>query len=150
MTVDIERALLRRAIRAAGGYARFAAGLGISRQTIYRWKRVPERWISQIERVSGIPRHELRPDLYREPLTVVIERDAAETDLWFEARYKKRGSVAPIIASRSYRRGPVNGLQDQSTFLRITSWSPSTPVLAWLLVSPAANPTDARYAGISR
>jgi hypothetical protein len=45
MTVDIERALLRRAIRAAGGYARFAAGLGISRQTIYLWKRVPERWI---------------------------------------------------------------------------------------------------------
>jgi hypothetical protein len=38
MTVDIERALLRRAIRAAGGYARFAAG-------IYLWKRVPERWI---------------------------------------------------------------------------------------------------------
>jgi DNA-binding transcriptional regulator YdaS (Cro superfamily) len=86
MTVDIERGLLRRAIRAAGGYARLAAGLGISRQTIYLWKRVPEHWIIEIERVSGIPRHELRPDLCREPLTVDIERDAAETDLWFEAR----------------------------------------------------------------
>jgi len=74
MTVDIERALVRRAIRAAGGYARLAAGLGISRQTIYLWKRVPEHWIIEIERVSGTPRHELRPDLYREPLTVDIER----------------------------------------------------------------------------
>jgi hypothetical protein len=54
---------------------------------------------------------------------------------------------------RSHRRARLRrqcrGLQDQSAFLRITSLSPSTPVPPGLLVSLAANCTDAPYAGIS-
>jgi hypothetical protein len=41
----------------------------------------------------------------------------------------------------------LNGLQDQSAFLRINCWSPATPVPPWLLVS--REPYRAPYAGIS-
>ena len=149
MTVDIERALLRRAIRAAGGYARFAAGLGISRQTISYGSGFRSAGLARLNGCLGF--HATNSSRSLPGAADGRHREGRGRDgPLVRGAFKKRGSVAPIIASRSYRRGPVNGLQDQSTFLRITSRSPSTPVLAWLLVSPAANPTDARYAGISR
>jgi hypothetical protein len=65
-------------------------------------------------------------------------------------------SADPLLstfASRSHRRGPFNGLQDQSAFLRITSWSPSIRVVPWLVARPAANSAYAplrRYLLIGR
>ena len=55
---------LRRAIESAGGLARLAEPLGISAQAISQWVEVPPLRVIAVERVSGIPRHELRPDLY--------------------------------------------------------------------------------------
>jgi DNA-binding transcriptional regulator YdaS (Cro superfamily) len=55
---------LARAIEAAGGVRALAAKLGISHSVIVRWKRAPARHIIRIEEVTGVPSHELRPELY--------------------------------------------------------------------------------------
>ena len=43
-----------------------AKALGIDRVTLYRWarKQVPAEKLVEIEKVTGIPRHDLRPDLF--------------------------------------------------------------------------------------
>ena len=42
--------------------------LGVNKSTVLRWEAgpVPAERIIQIEKATGIPRHELRPDLYPE------------------------------------------------------------------------------------
>ncbi len=55
---------LKRAIEAAGGLAALAAPLGISAQAVSQWDEVPPRRVLAVEKVSGVSRHELRPDLY--------------------------------------------------------------------------------------
>lgn len=59
---------LHKAFAAAGsGYA-LAKELKVSRQTVYNWKRVPAERVLAVEKITGVPRHDLRPDLYpREP-----------------------------------------------------------------------------------
>ena len=54
-----------RAIRKAGGYAQVAKALGVRRQTVYKWReRLPLERIPEIERVTGLSRHDLRPDYF--------------------------------------------------------------------------------------
>lgn len=54
-------------LRAAGyGPAKLARLLdNISSQAISQWRKVPEDRVLEVERVTGISRHELRPDLSR-------------------------------------------------------------------------------------
>lgn len=40
------------------------AGTPITSQAITQWKRVPAARAIQIERITGISRHELRPDVF--------------------------------------------------------------------------------------
>lgn len=47
-----------------GGLKSFARRLGIRHQSLYSWKRVPAERVPEIERITGISRHELRPDIY--------------------------------------------------------------------------------------
>ncbi len=80
----MKRNIAQRAVKAAGGvskvareiskelksrakYKRRADGLlktDISRQAIFQWKRVPAEHVKVMERLSGMPRHVLRSDLY--------------------------------------------------------------------------------------
>ena len=46
------------------GQARLARMLGIRAQSLRKWKRVPPDRIVDFERVTGIPRSRLRPELY--------------------------------------------------------------------------------------
>lgn len=55
---------LQRAIKGAGGIGRLASELGISRQAVDKWSEVPPTRVLEVERLSGVSRHELRPDLY--------------------------------------------------------------------------------------
>lgn len=61
--------ILDNAIRAAGGYAAVAKALGVTRQTVYKWKDcVPLERVPDLERAIGVPRHKLRPDFFSEPM----------------------------------------------------------------------------------
>lgn len=50
-----------------GRLAKIAYGLGITRGAVAKWKRIPAERVLDVERITGIPRYELRPDLYPSP-----------------------------------------------------------------------------------
>lgn len=53
-----------RAIAAAGGVTRLAEAVGVSRSAVSQWPRVPANRVLAVEKATGVPRHELRPDIY--------------------------------------------------------------------------------------
>jgi DNA-binding transcriptional regulator YdaS (Cro superfamily) len=55
---------LEAAVQSFGGVAGLAAALGISYAAVYQWSRVPAARVLRIERLTGIARERLRPDLY--------------------------------------------------------------------------------------
>lgn len=55
---------LEDAIKAVGGVGALARALGISQPSVSNWTRVPPERVIEVERVSGVGRHLLRPDLY--------------------------------------------------------------------------------------
>jgi DNA-binding transcriptional regulator YdaS (Cro superfamily) len=55
-------------IRARRGLpAKVAYGLGLTRASVLKWRQVPAERVVDIERITGIPREQLRPDLFRIP-----------------------------------------------------------------------------------
>lgn len=55
------------AIEAAGGARRLGEQLGIDRQAVYQWRQVPPHRVRAVSRLTGIPPHVLRPDIYDVP-----------------------------------------------------------------------------------
>jgi len=55
---------LTEAIRRAGGLRALGRALGISHQTITQWRQAPPLRVLAIERLTGVSRHKLRPDIY--------------------------------------------------------------------------------------
>jgi DNA-binding transcriptional regulator YdaS (Cro superfamily) len=47
-----------------GRAVRLASALGISPGAVSQWDRVPAERVAEIEQVTGIPRRQLRPDLF--------------------------------------------------------------------------------------
>ena len=60
---------LQKAIQAAGSQTELAKRLGKYPQLIQSWTKngVPPKWAGAVERVTGVPRHELRPDIFDAP-----------------------------------------------------------------------------------
>lgn len=65
---------LQRAKTNCGGAAGLADKLNeinpsrpVTRQAVHQWVQVPAVRAVDVEAVSGIPRHELRPDVFRQP-----------------------------------------------------------------------------------
>ena len=56
---------LKEAIEAAGSQAKLARRLGLTRQTICEWDRIPAHHVVAVEIATGVPRERLRPELYR-------------------------------------------------------------------------------------
>jgi DNA-binding transcriptional regulator YdaS (Cro superfamily) len=55
---------LREAIERAGGLRALARELGIAHNAILKWQRAPATRVLEIERLTGISRYRLRPDVY--------------------------------------------------------------------------------------
>lgn len=55
-----------------GARLRLARELRITHGAISQWRTVPAGRVLDVERITGIPRHKLRPDLYP------FDREAAE------------------------------------------------------------------------
>lgn len=49
-----------------GRASRLAEGLGIFPSAISQWTQVPAEQVLEVERLTGVSRHDLRPDLYPE------------------------------------------------------------------------------------
>jgi hypothetical protein len=58
-----ERAAMR--LRQDFRIADLAKKLGITAPAIYAWKHIPERHVTAVSKLTRIPAHELRPDLFR-------------------------------------------------------------------------------------
>lgn len=55
---------LQRAIKAVGTAYKLAELLDISPQALSQWEEVPPLRVLQVEKHTGVPRYELRPDIY--------------------------------------------------------------------------------------
>jgi len=62
-----------------GLMTRLAAQLGIARGAVAMWRQVPAERVPDVSRITGIPRHQLRPDLWEPPCRCGSpEHDTAE------------------------------------------------------------------------
>jgi DNA-binding transcriptional regulator YdaS (Cro superfamily) len=57
-----------------GLQAELSRALGITRGAVAKWKQVPADRVLAVERISGISRHDLRPDIYPPPYKDVEHR----------------------------------------------------------------------------
>jgi DNA-binding transcriptional regulator YdaS (Cro superfamily) len=64
---------LKRACKIAGGQKPLATKIGTTQSQVWYWLKRSKRGVAaefvlSIERATGVPRHELRPDLYPKAL----------------------------------------------------------------------------------
>jgi len=62
---DFQDRPLQLALEKAGGVRALARALGISHTAILQWRRVPYERLLEVEKITGIRRETLRPELYR-------------------------------------------------------------------------------------
>jgi len=56
--------VLRDVLRLIGGTRALARELGIDHAAVSRWDRVPPLRVLEVERITGVSRYRLRPDVY--------------------------------------------------------------------------------------
>lgn len=59
--------VVERAIAAGGGVSELARKMNMTRQAISQWGQIPATRAVEVEEITGIPRHELRPDVFPAP-----------------------------------------------------------------------------------
>jgi len=47
------------------GQAELARQVGVTRQAVWKWRKIPDQHLTKVHQITGIPLHELRPDLYQ-------------------------------------------------------------------------------------
>lgn len=61
---------IQKAADKVGGIRSLAPLLNITPSALYQWRKVPANRVVEVERITGVPRQELRPDLYADmPVT---------------------------------------------------------------------------------
>ncbi|WP_024873117.1 transcriptional regulator [Tolumonas lignilytica] len=58
---------LEKAINSAGSQVLLAEMLGVTPQAVQQWKKsnkVPAERVISVERITGVSRHDIRPDIY--------------------------------------------------------------------------------------
>jgi DNA-binding transcriptional regulator YdaS (Cro superfamily) len=68
--------ITRTAIERAGGPRAVAPHVKLTRQAVAKWEVIPPKHVLTLERLSGISRYELRPDIYG-PKPGPLKRSAA-------------------------------------------------------------------------
>jgi DNA-binding transcriptional regulator YdaS (Cro superfamily) len=53
------------AIKGAGGLRALGRALGVAHTSLLGWTSIPAKHLLRIEEITGIPREQLRPDLFR-------------------------------------------------------------------------------------
>jgi TorA maturation chaperone TorD len=106
---------LDRAIEAAGGVRALARQLGISQPAISSWKRVPSDRVIAVETATGVPRRDLRPDLYDQSPALADDKaavmDVAPEDIARADEYALLGALlwraptAEVLAQVARFRG---------------------------------------------
>lgn len=119
---------LQKAIVTAGGVAALARGLGIAQPSVSGWTRIPADRVAAIEALTGIPRIELRPDLYGGPTAT---RSVEEIDLLRASEY----SLLAVLLGQA----PGADLLDKLTRLKGDSTEMG---LARVALADAASQTD--------
>jgi DNA-binding transcriptional regulator YdaS (Cro superfamily) len=67
LKTDPRDPIIDQAVAVAGGATKLAHALGCTVQAIWLWDKVPMARVPSIAALTGIPRHELRPDMYEAP-----------------------------------------------------------------------------------
>jgi hypothetical protein len=70
---------LKAAIKAAGGVRPLARAIGVSHVAVLAWTSVPIRRLLKVEAVTGIPRKQLRPDVFLAPRADLVTVDKSGT-----------------------------------------------------------------------
>ena len=55
---------LEAVLQETGTLAKLAKQLGISRAAISQWQEVPVHRVLEVEKITGVSRYQLRPDIY--------------------------------------------------------------------------------------
>ncbi len=56
--------IVEQAAEKAGGIVELSRQLGIKHNSMYCWNRVPAEHVLKIENITGVSRHEIRPDVF--------------------------------------------------------------------------------------
>lgn len=56
---------LEKAAAVVGSKWKLGKALGLSKAAIYFWKEIPVKHLAAIEKLTGVPREELRPDIFK-------------------------------------------------------------------------------------
>jgi TorA maturation chaperone TorD len=90
---------LDRAIDAAGGIAQLARKIGISQPSVSNWTRVPAQRVIAVEAATGVPRNDLRPDLYSEQAISAESIDSVDA-----ARAQEYALLAMLLSAPPSKR----------------------------------------------
>ncbi|HEV7260090.1 MAG TPA: Cro/CI family transcriptional regulator [Bosea sp. (in: a-proteobacteria)] len=105
---------LEKAIDSAGGVRALARSLGVSQPAISSWKRVPADRVLSVEALTGVPRGDLRPDLYPE---VVASAAPSEIDEIDDARARECELIGALLwrAPTANTLAVLRGLQGDAS-----------------------------------
>ncbi len=73
-------AALIRALAPRGNASRIARAARISTGAVAQWTQCPAEHAKIVEALTGVPRHELRPDLWEMAMTTDAQPNASDTD----------------------------------------------------------------------
>lgn len=62
----MNKAEIKEFAKGVGGVVALSHALGLSRGAVSQWGKVPAERVVEVERITGIPRSRLRPDLFDE------------------------------------------------------------------------------------
>lgn len=105
-------------IRRAGGLVKLAKAAGRHHATILGWTRVPPQHVRAVSAATGIPAHELRPDLWDAPDTAPPDPPANDPAAAPPTKPAPKRSRTPVKPSPKPKQG-TRATTDTSTLANV-------------------------------